>query len=195
MKLILASASPRRHEILSLAGLDHEIRPSDADESNVSYIPGHPENFVTELAKRKAKAVPAGEDEIILSADTVVYVPGNEEILGKPKDRDDAVRMLTLLSGSTHKVITGVCIADAAGIREAFSVTSDVHFRNLSPDEITEYIDRCRPYDKAGAYGIQEGACHFVDGITGDYYNIVGLPIAPVYTKLRPYFAKHSKAD
>ncbi|MBQ7921347.1 MAG: septum formation protein Maf [Clostridia bacterium] len=195
MKLILASASPRRHEILSIAGLEHDIRPSDADESTVIYTPGQPDAYVIELAIRKAEAVSAGEGEIVLSADTIVYVPRKDEILGKPKDREDAVRMLTLLSGNTHKVITGVCIADASGMREAFAVTSDVHFRDLSGEEIAEYIDRCRPYDKAGAYGIQEGACHFVDCITGDYYNIVGLPISAVYTKLRPYFVKNSVAD
>ncbi|MBE6569377.1 MAG: septum formation protein Maf [Ruminococcaceae bacterium] len=186
MKLILASASPRRHEILSLAGLDHEIRPSDADESAIAYTPHQPEQYVIALAGCKADAVPAGENEIVLSADTIVYVPETDEILGKPKDRADAVRMLSLLSGSTHKVITGVCIADASGITDCFAVVSDVHFRTLSEAEIGEYIDRCRPFDKAGAYGIQEGACHFVDCITGDYYNIVGLPICAVYTRLRP---------
>ena len=192
MKLILASASPRRHEILSLAGLEHEIRPSDADESKIPYTPRHPEEYVTALAGCKAKAVSVGEDEILLSADTIVYVPETDEILGKPKDRDDAFRMLSLLSGSTHKVITGVCLADTSGVLDSFAVVSDVHFRELSDTEIYSYIDRCKPFDKAGAYGIQEGACHFVDCITGDYYNIVGLPISPVYTKLRPYLVPNS---
>ena len=190
MKLILASASPRRHEILSLAGLDHEIRPSDADESSVQYLPHHPEEYVTALARCKAEAVPANAEEIILSADTIVYVPETDEILGKPKNRDDAFRMLSLLSGNTHKVITGVCLADNSGILDGFAVISDVHFRELSDEEIFSYIDRCKPFDKAGAYGIQEGACHFVDSTSGDYYNIVGLPISPVYTKLRPYLTQ-----
>jgi len=192
MKLILASASPRRHEILLTAGLEHEIRPSDADESFVRYTPGCPETYVTALAERKAAAVAVQTDEILLSADTVVYVSGSDEILGKPKDRDDALRMLRLLSDNSHKVITGVCIANATGIRESFAVTSDVHFRMLTDTEIAAYIDRYQPYDKAGAYGIQEGACIFVDCITGDYYNIVGLPICAVYTKLRSYLDPNS---
>lgn len=184
-KLVLASGSPRRHEILDTAGLTHTVRVSHADESTVSYCVGKPEEYVMALAELKGSVVPPEEGEIVLSADTVVYIPGTGEVLGKPKDHDDAVRMFHLMSGETHKVITGVCLCDWTGQKITFAATTDVTFRPLDEDEIEQYIETAKPYDKAGAYGIQEEACVFVREIRGEYTNVVGLPITAVYEALR----------
>lgn len=183
--LILASASPRRHEILEIAGIAHVVRPGDCDESSVSYRVGEPEAYVTELAQRKGAACPLHADELCLSADTVVYLPHTKEILGKPHNRERAVEMLTALSGQTHRVITGVCLRDTDAVRAVFSVSTDVTFYPLDADDIADYVDTARPFDKAGAYGIQEQACRFVREIHGDYWNIVGLPISRVWQELR----------
>lgn len=184
-KLVLASGSPRRHEILDTAGLTHTVRVSHADESTVSYCVGKPEEYVMALAELKGSVVPPQEGEIVLSADTVVYIPQTGEVLGKPKDHDDAVRMFHLMSGTTHKVITGVCLCDWTGKKITFAATTDVTFRPLDEDEIEHYIETAKPYDKAGAYGIQEEACVFVREIRGEYTNVVGLPITAVYEALR----------
>lgn len=184
-KLVLASASPRRHEILDLAQIPHSIRVSHADESSVSYRVGEPEAYVMALARLKGSVVPPEEGEVVLSADTVVYIPATGEVLGKPKDHDDAVRMFRLMSGTTHKVITGVCLTDWTGREKTFAETTEVVFRPLSDAEIEEYIELAQPYDKAGAYGIQEQACVFVRELRGEYYNVVGLPVTAVYEALR----------
>ena len=183
MKFILASKSPRRKEILSNLGLDFEIVTSDADES---YEKGSdPQDVVMLLSAKKAAAVKEHlmlegrdlTDTVIIAADTVVATSYGE-ILGKPKDRDDARRMIRLYSGSAHKVLTGVCIYDVKTCREvAFAESTDVYFRTLTDDEIEAYLDTPSPYDKAGAYGIQEGAAAFVSRIDGDYFNVVGLPV------------------
>lgn len=183
--LVLASASPRRHEILDLARIPHTIRVSHADESAVSYCVGKPEAYVMELAALKGSVVPPETGEVVLSADTVVYIPETEEVLGKPKDHDDALRMFHLMSGKTHKVITGVHLADWQGNKKSFAVTTCVTFRELPEEEIEEYIESSQPYDKAGAYGIQEQACVFVRELQGEYYNVVGLPVTAVYEALR----------
>ncbi len=189
-KLILASKSPRRDELLTMAGLPHEIFATDADESSVAYTSGEPEKYVAALSLLKAGAAVDAwtasdkADVVFLSADTVVYAPETKEVLGKPKDRADAHRMLRLLSGGKHRVITGCTIV--AGEKSVTGVVStDVWFRELSDEEIYAYIDNSVPYDKAGAYGIQESASVFVPRIDGDYFNIVGLPVQWVYVTLK----------
>ena len=188
--LILASGSPRRHEILNQAGLFHRVLTAPADESAVPFPAGHPEQYVMALAELKNRAVArAYPDEaannVILSADTVVWSPEWGLPLGKPKDRDDAVRMLEALSGKSHEVITGVMLRDGRSGRESlFSETTEVFFRELGREEILRYADSGDPMDKAGAYGIQSGACVFVRGIRGDYFNVVGLPVCRVSEEL-----------
>ena len=179
MKLVLASKSPRRSEILKNAGIDFTIRVADADET----IPAgtNPQDAVVFLAARKALAVERAEDETILGADTIVVLDG--KILGKPKDREDAFNMLRSLSGRVHSVFTGVC-AVGNGISLTFAEETKVEFYSLTDDEINEYLDTDEPYDKAGAYGIQGIASKFIRGIEGDYFNVVGLPISSVYKKI-----------
>ncbi len=183
-KLVLASASPRRHEILDTAGLTHTVRVSHADESAVSYCLGEPEAYVMALAKLKGSVVVPGDGEVVLSADTVVYIPETGEVLGKPKDHDDALRMFHLMSGKVHKVITGVHLTDWLGHTRTFAATTEVEFRSLTEEEMEWYIETASPYDKAGAYGIQEEACVFVRRISGEYLNVVGLPVTAVYEAL-----------
>lgn len=179
MKLVLASKSPRRSEILKNAGIDFTVRVAEADET----IPDgtKPEDAVVFLAARKALAVERAEDETVLGADTVVVL--DDKILGKPKDREDAYNMLRSLSGRVHSVFTGVC-AVGNGISLTFAEETKVEFYPLTDDEINEYIDTNEPYDKAGAYGIQGIASKFIRGIKGDYFNVVGLPISSVYKKI-----------
>lgn len=179
--IILASASPRRHELLTMVGVPHRIVTSDADEGSVEYG-GDIAAYVSEIAKLKNIAVRTSSEiaknSVIISADTVVYLPEEDEILGKPKDKDDARRMIRSYSGRAHKVLTGVCIYDVESAREVkFAESTDVYFRTLTDDEIDEYLSTPSPYDKAGAYGIQEGAAAFVSRIDGDYFNVVGLPV------------------
>ena len=193
-RLILASKSPRRDEILTMAGLAHEIFVSDADESSVAYTSGEPEKYVEALSRLKAECASAAWNEatdhvVFLSADTVVYSPVTKEVLGKPKDRADAYRMISLLSGGMHRVITGYTVV-MDGAYTTGHVSTDVWFRPLSDEEIYDYIDSSSPYDKAGAYGIQEGASVFVSRIEGDYFNIVGLPAERVYVTLKELCGK-----
>jgi len=188
-RLVLGSKSPRRDELLTMAGLAHDIFVTDADESSVVYHPGEPERYVEELSLLKAECtasawVGSACDAVILTADTVVYAPETKEVLGKPKDRDDAYGMLRLLSGGKHQVITG-CTVISGEKKIMGHVSTDVWFRNLSDEEIFDYIDTSSPYDKAGAYGIQEKASVFVERIDGDYFNIVGLPVEWVYLTLK----------
>ena len=179
MRYILASKSPRRSEILKNAGIDFTVRVAYADET----IPDgtKPEDAVVFLAARKAKAVPREKDEVILGADTVVVLDGN--ILGKPKDKDDAFNMIKSLSGRVHSVFTGVC-AIGDGISLTFAEETKVEFYPLSDKEIYDYINTNEPYDKAGAYGIQGLASKFIRGIEGDYFNVVGLPVSSIYKKI-----------
>ena len=177
IKLILASGSPRRHEILQSAGIAHEVRPVDADES----VPAGtaPERVPAILAERKARAAlerfgASPGERVILASDTVVICGGT--IFGKPKDEADAERMLRALSGAKHTVVTGVCVSDGERF-ETDAVASDVYMREISDAEIGAYVTRCRPLDKAGAYGIQEAAGAFVCRIDGDYSAVVGLPL------------------
>lgn len=179
MKLVLASKSPRRSEILKNAGIDFTVRVADADET----IPEgtKPQDAVVFLAARKALAIDRADDETVLGADTIVVL--DDKILGKPKDREDAFNMLRSLSGRVHSVFTGVC-AVGDGISLTFAEETKVEFYPLTDDEINEYLDTDEPYDKAGAYGIQGIASKFIRGIEGDYFNVVGLPVSSVYKKI-----------
>lgn len=178
MKLVLASKSPRRSEILKNAGIDFTVRVADADETIPEGTP--PEEVVVFLAARKAMAVERAEDETVLGADTVVVL--DNKILGKPKDKNEAFNMIKSLSGRVHSVFTGVCIVEK-GRSITFAEETEVEFLPLTDDEINAYIDTSEPYDKAGAYGIQGIASKFVRRINGDYFNVVGLPISAIYKK------------
>ncbi|MBQ7501044.1 MAG: septum formation protein Maf [Clostridia bacterium] len=173
MKIYLASKSPRRREILNNMGIDPVIIVSDADENIDS---PDPEKTVTELALRKVRAVAdkIPEDALAIAADTVVYADG--EILGKPKDDEDARRMLEKLSGRRHSVYTGVALT-YCGMTVSGCEKTEVCFRKLSESEIREYVDSGEPRDKAGAYAIQGRAAFFVSRIVGDYLNVIGLPV------------------
>jgi septum formation protein len=190
MRLILASQSPRRAQLVKLLGIaDVTIMPCDVDETLEWPTP---EATVTELALRKARALlgNAGLDSLILAADTIVVL--GEAILGKPTDADDAIRMLGTLSGRTHTVYTGVALIDTSTKEEVHFVEhTDVTFRTLVSEEIAAYVATGAPLDKAGAYGIQEdfGAV-FVSRIDGDYYNVVGLPLSSLYSHLKRFAPK-----
>ena len=186
MNLILASASPRRRELLRQAGFDFEVRPSSVEETPA---PGEaPEEFARRAARDKALEVAASAppNSLVLGADTVVVA--NHEILGKPADREDAARMLRLLSGVTHRVITAVCLVRAPHHLEALThETTFVTFRGLDENEIQSYLASSEAFDKAGAYGIQGLASKFVTRVEGCYFNVVGLPVALVYDLLKPF--------
>ncbi len=175
MKYILASMSPRRKEILAEMGLTFTVEPADIDE-NIGIR--EPDILVRELSLLKASHIArnyVGKDALIIAADTVVALKG--EILGKPSDEADAKRMLKMLSGNTHSVYTGYCVADAkTGKTVAKCAETKVTFRNLSNEEIEKYIAGGSPMDKAGAYGIQDEGGAFVSGTDGEFSNVVGLP-------------------
>jgi septum formation protein len=173
--LILASASPRRLEILRLAGVRCRVRPAHVDEAP---RPGEkPPAYVRRLATMKAKAVHR-PGECVLGADTVVVAGGR--MLGKPRDADDAAHMLRVLSGRMHRVLTGICLVGPDGAARNDVAETRVWFRRLSKAEIAEYVASGEPLDKAGAYAIQGLASKFVERIDGCYFNVVGLPIARV---------------
>ncbi len=179
MKLILASQSPRRRDILQGLGIDFEIVVSDADESSTET---DPRLLVEELSRRKALAVRDHllsqgrdlSDTVILSSDTVVSIDGR--ILGKPRDEREAREMLRLLSGRTNEVVSGIALLGKGKLCSAHEVTG-VDFDVLDEDTISAYLRKESPYDKAGAYAIQGAACSFISGVHGDYFNIVGLPV------------------
>lgn len=179
--IILASASPRRRELLSVITEDFEVIPSSVEEKVPTCV-GLSET-AEYLARIKAENIAKRyEDAVVIGADTCVIAEG--EILGKPKNRADAYRMIKLLSGKTHRVITG-CAVICNGITNSFSVETKVEFYPLSEDEIKEYINTSEPYDKAGGYAIQGKASLFVKQIVGDYFNVVGLPVALLNKKLK----------
>jgi len=175
-RLILASGSPRRRELLAGMGFTFEVCTPDVDEN----VPGHARDIVRTLAVRKGRAAAkAYTDGVIIASDTLVSLEG--EPLGKPADEADAYRMLRLLSGREHEVFTGVCIIDAATGREESAVDrTGVRFRELSDDEINQYIATGEPMDKAGAYAIQGGAGVFVSRLNGSFENVVGFPVQVV---------------
>lgn len=186
MRLILASASPRRQELISLISENVICAPSGVEEVvpeglDVSEIP-------LCLASQKAAAVAKNfPDDLVIGCDTGVILDG--EILGKPKDKDDARRMMTALSGRVHMVITG-CSLCFKGESRGFSSVTEVEFFELSKQEIEDYINTPEPYDKAGGYGIQGKASLFVKGIKGDYFNVVGLPVSELNRQLRAFSEK-----
>jgi septum formation protein len=175
-KIILASQSPRRAEILNSVGWPFEKRVADIDESVRE--DESPEDYVVRLAIEKANAVASQNKGIVLAADTTVVI--GEQILGKPNDHDDAVRMLSMLSGNWHEVITGVAIVYDADV--VFGLRSTrVKFAEMTEAEISFLAHRGDPLDKAGAYAVQAQAALFIEGIEGDYWNVVGLPVSLVY--------------
>lgn len=174
--IILASASPRRREILTNAGIDYIVHPSSFDEKSIEI---NDINLITKvLSYHKAKDVQkVYPNDIIIASDTIVSI--NNEILGKPSNKKDAYDMLSKLQGKTHKVITGVCILYKKR-KFNFQTISHVTFDTMTNNEINEYIETLEPMDKAGAYAIQGKACKYIKSIKGDYYSIVGLPINKV---------------
>jgi len=182
--IILASNSPRRRELLSGLGIDFEVKVlPDIEES-------YPDTLTVSetaeyIAKEKADAYrqQMSDNDLIITADTVVIV--GQEVLGKPTDDDDAYYMLRKISGCTHQVITGVCMMTKDHMR-SFSVATDVTFKELSDEEIWHYIKTYKPYDKAGAYGIQEWIGYIgVTALNGSYFNVMGFPVQRVYTELQ----------
>ena len=174
MKLILASASPRRRDILDAAKISYTVRPSSADESYDADMAAV--DVPALLARRKAEAVAreAEADAIVIGADTVVLL--DNKLLGKPKDAEEAKAMLRSLSGRIHQVVSGIAVVSGDTCLTD-TVITHVEMRTISDAEIEAYVRRDQPLDKAGAYGIQEAAGLFVTGIRGDYYNVVGLPL------------------
>lgn len=175
--LVLASASPRRQELLRNAGIAFTVQPANISET---LLPGElPKIYAERLAREKASAVfDRNPEKFVLGADTIVIVDG--EILGKPKDAGDAARMLQLLSGRSHQVITGVCLR-GRGFADVRSEVTAVKMLKLHEDEIASYIATREPMDKAGAYAIQGLASRWISRIEGDYFNVVGLPVSLVY--------------
>jgi septum formation protein len=188
MRIILASASPRRKELLEQIGVTFEVLASTGEEIITKTIP---HEIVMELAKQKAGSVvselaPCGEEVLVIGADTIVAA--DRRILGKPKDRTHALEMLDLLAGNTHQVYTGVCLIFGTPGNfktHVFYEKTDVTMYEMSRDEKESYVDTGEPYDKAGGYGIQGKCAIYIKEIKGDYNNVVGLPIARLYQELK----------
>ncbi len=181
MKLILASASPRRSELLRNAGIAFTVEPADVHEQALPNEP--PLAYAQRLARDKARAVFARHpDNVVLGADTIVVA--DEHLLEKPRDAEDAARMLRILSGRPHQVITGVCLV-TSGFQQTEAEITEVRFSPLSATEIAGYVATGEPMDKAGAYAIQGIASRWVERIDGCYFNVVGLPVPRVYRMLR----------
>lgn len=182
MKIVLASNSPRRRELLKGLDIDFKVEVTGGiaedypDDLPVEQVPQY-------IAREKAAAYKVVDDEVLVTADTIVVLDG--EIMGKPKDAADARRMLHELSGRTHHVVTGVCLTTTT-TQKVFSETTAVTFRQLTDDEIDYYITRYKPFDKAGAYGVQEWIGYVaVKRIEGSFYNVMGLPVVRVYEELK----------
>ncbi len=182
-KVLLASNSPRREELLRGIDIDFEVKVlPDIDESYPDNIPSEEIAEFVAIKKAKPYAASLHEDELLLTADTIVLL--EDTVLGKPANKKEAKQMLRQLSGKTHRVITGVCLTSAKK-QTSFSATSDVEFGKLTDQEIEYYVERYSPMDKAGAYGVQEWIGYVaVKHINGSYYNIMGLPIQRVYREL-----------
>ncbi len=178
-RVVLASASPRRRELLSALGLIFEVEAPQIDEA---LLPGEAARpFVERMAKEKADAAATDPETVVIAADTIVVL--NDRILGKPANEENAFEMLVGLSGRSHEVITGVCVRRGAQYR-VFSVATKVVFRTLEAEEIRAYIASGCPMDKAGGYAIQGGAAHMVRVIEGSYTNVVGLPLCELHEAL-----------
>lgn len=186
MKLILCSQSPRRKELLGALGWPFTVRTAEGIDE--SFPPGlSPGETALAIARKKAAAYAATRrmDEVLVTADTIVCLDG--EVLGKPRDEADAIRMLRMLSGRVHEVATGVCIVSNSGT-ECFAVVTEVEFAQLTDETIWRYVQDFRPLDKAGAYGIQEWIGHVgIRTIRGSYDNVVGLPVQELYERLCKY--------
>lgn len=184
-KIVLASQSPRRKQLMEMAELQFEVLIADVDETNPPGMPG--EQVPEHLARKKADAVrQIAGDAIVIAADTVVLL--DHDILGKPTDEADAITMLTRLSGRMHTVVTGVCIRQGRN-EKSFSVTTEVYFRPLTTEQVAHYVANYKPYDKAGSYAIQEWiGVTGIEKINGDYYNVMGLPIGDVKNVLQQEF-------
>jgi septum formation protein len=181
-KIILASASPRRTELMALAGIEFDVVPADIDEN---VLPGEkPPEHVMRLSREKADAIAGSTNgRFFIGADTVVVL--DDQIMGKPADDSEAFRMLSALSGRKHEVITGFSVFDKiSGIHVSRCVHTEVTFKELSEREIRTYIATGCPMDKAGAYAIQGGAVHFIRSICGSYTNVIGLPMTELYETL-----------
>ncbi len=187
-RIILASKSPRRQKLLRDMGVDFEVRLHDVDETFPEQLTN--EEVAIYLCEKKASAFGSDElapEEILITADTIVCL-GNE-ILNKPADRQEAMEMLTKLSGRSHEVITGVCLKTRQR-QHAFHVTTKVYFKKLDQKQMTYYVDQYRPFDKAGSYGIQEWiGVVGIEKIEGSYFNVVGLPTARLYSELEKFVA------
>ena len=180
MNLILASASPRRQELLKLFGIPFTVRVADIDET---MDPGRsPYDEVARVSRLKAQAIPRSDGDVVIAADTIVVCEGR--VLGKPHSEEEANEMLHLLSGRDHQVMTG-CTILSEDRTETFTEVTDLHFRALSDREIAGYVASGEPMDKAGAYGIQGGAALFCQRMVGDYYNVMGLPVCRLWEVLR----------
>lgn len=189
MQLILASQSPRRKELLGLFHMPFTVRVADIDEA---MDPGKaPFDEVARVSAEKALAVSRQPEDIVIAADTIVVC--DDEVLGKPKDEADAVRMLRMLSGRKHQVMTGLTVLQGDTVISCTEVT-DIYFRPLTQEEILRYVQSGEPMDKAGAYGIQGGAALFARRIEGDYTNVVGLPVCRLWQLLR-LFAPEASED
>ena len=187
MELILASGSPRRRELLTREGIPFRVLVSDAEEKSAET---RPDRLVQVLAERKASKVAelVTEDAVILGADTVVSVDG--EILGKPASEAEAEKMIRRIRGRAHEVYTGVSLIRKMGavqLISVFSVGTKVHVKAMTDEEVRSYVALGESYDKAGAYAIQGDAAKFIRSIEGDYYTIVGLPVAELYHRLKKY--------
>lgn len=182
MKIILASNSPRRKELLAGLDLDFEVRVQKGiDESYPADLPTA--QIAEYISTKKASAYTIADDELLITADTIVVL-GNE-VMGKPADTEDACRMLRMLSGKTHQVITGVCLKNKVQERH-FSVTTDVTFKDLIDEEISYYVEHYHPFDKAGSYGIQEWIGYIgCTALNGSYFNVMGLPVQRIYNELK----------
>jgi len=181
--IILASQSPRRKELLHGLNIPFEVQEIDVEESYPSQMVGV--DIPMYLAEKKADAYASRmqDNTLLITADTIVWHEGS--VFGKPVDKADALRMLTSLSGKTHQVITGVCISTLEK-RKTFHVISEVRFSRLNPEEIEYYLHNFQPYDKAGAYGVQEWIGYIgVEYIEGSYFNVMGLPVQRLYTELK----------
>ena len=183
-KIILASNSPRRKELLSGLGVDYEVKTlPDVDESYPDGLSG--EEIAKHIARGKAEAYRSliQADELVITADTIVWLDGI--VMGKPKDEEEAKDMLMRLSGKTHQVITGVCLTTAS-MQKTFATVTDVTFATLTDEEVDYYVTRYQPMDKAGSYGVQEWIGFVgVENLSGRYFNVMGLPIQRLYTELK----------
>lgn len=183
-KVILASNSPRRKELLSGLGVDYEVKTlPDVDESYPDGLSG--EEIAKHIARGKAEAYRSliQADELVITADTIVWLDGT--VMGKPKDEEEAKDMLMRLSGKTHQVITGVCLTTAS-MQKTFATVTYVTFATLTDEEVDYYVTRYQPMDKAGSYGVQEWIGFVgVENLSGSYFNVMGLPIQRLYTELK----------